>query len=798
MSPVSRLLRILVLALTGLLAAGPPALAAPPELRGRIQAALEVQGRHAPGLLGRAGVVAAGVGLGRDGEPVIRIFTEGTGRLDLPSHLEGVRVETRRSGRFYALRGPTCETEGDQICEPDERWPLPVPTGTSIGHPSITAGTIGARVTDGPQVFALSNNHVIAASNLATLGDEALAPGPFDGGSSALGDAIGTLHSFAPIVFCELWPLVCSFTNDFDAAIAISSPAELGFATPLGELGSQPGYGAPSSLLHSAYGVPDVIGDAGEDLSLLLGEPVQKYGRTTGLTQDVIDTVGMEADVCYDELCNQVGRFVDQIGINGPFSAGGDSGSLVVTDDGVRRSVGLLFAGSETDSIVSRIDKVLGHFQVEIDDGGAAEPVTDVAVQGIATPSFGLTGQTSQLTVTVRNLGTEPTPAFSLELADDLDTSLQVLPAPALAPAAQADVVFDWTPVALGVHTLTATALLGDDQPANDQNQETVSVFAEPPGVQLSLWKGQAHTFAWTQVTLPFDYGTEMVPICTPVYTVGGLGPLIARVRNATGSSFEVGLGRPWFLAFPGEDTSGEVQCMVVRAGVYDEPGFRLEAHRIEGFSSNDGGFVWNGEAQAYAQAYTAPVVLGQVVSTAALPGDTAGWTQFWARGATAFEPPSAASLFVGRHSGEDPAARPPETLVYAVFEAGTGDVEGRRFVAGVGPETIQGMEDAPPYDYALPTHLARATHAVATSAGMDGIEGAWPVLYGPPAFETDVLHLAMEEDWYFDPERMHPVEQVAYVVFGPLPSKCGLGMELALLAPLLGSLRRRRRSWAR
>ena len=56
-----------------------------------------------------------------------------------------------------------------------------MPIGVSTGHPAITAGTIGARVTDGTNVFALSNNHIYANSNNAAIGDSALQPGSIDG-----------------------------------------------------------------------------------------------------------------------------------------------------------------------------------------------------------------------------------------------------------------------------------------------------------------------------------------------------------------------------------------------------------------------------------------------------------------------------------------------------------------------------------------------------------------------------------------------------------------------------------------
>ncbi len=53
--------------------------------------------------------------------------------------------------------------------DPTSRFNRPVPIGVSTGHPAITAGTIGARVTDGVNVYALSNNHVYADENTAVL-----------------------------------------------------------------------------------------------------------------------------------------------------------------------------------------------------------------------------------------------------------------------------------------------------------------------------------------------------------------------------------------------------------------------------------------------------------------------------------------------------------------------------------------------------------------------------------------------------------------------------------------------------
>ncbi len=60
--------------------------------------------------------------------------------------------------------------------------------------------------------------------------------------------------------------------------------------------------------------------------------------------------------------------FDDQIQIYpAGFSAGGDSGSLIVTQAG-NNPVGLLFAGSDTTTFANRIDLVLKEFSVSIDD----------------------------------------------------------------------------------------------------------------------------------------------------------------------------------------------------------------------------------------------------------------------------------------------------------------------------------------------------------------------------------------------------------------------------------------------
>src|SRR5258705_809152 len=112
---------------------------------------------------------------------------ERRGVTGLPRMLDGIPVTQRVTGMLMAFSDPTQRQR-------------PAPMGFSVGHPAITAGTIGARVRDAlGRVYVLSNNHVLANSNGAVIGDPAYQPGPFDGGTAA--DQIATLSDFQTITF---------------------------------------------------------------------------------------------------------------------------------------------------------------------------------------------------------------------------------------------------------------------------------------------------------------------------------------------------------------------------------------------------------------------------------------------------------------------------------------------------------------------------------------------------------------------------------------------------------------------
>ena len=98
---------------------------------------------------------------------------------------------------------------------------------------------------------------------------------------------------------------------------------------------------------------------------------VKKFGRTTGQTKGTVAAVNAIVEVDYGAA--GLACFKDQIIITpGAFSAGGDSGALVVADSKGRsrddngKPVGLLFAGSIFSTIISPIDPILSHFKTSL------------------------------------------------------------------------------------------------------------------------------------------------------------------------------------------------------------------------------------------------------------------------------------------------------------------------------------------------------------------------------------------------------------------------------------------------
>jgi hypothetical protein len=318
---------------------GPPGLAQ----------AITAKEAHADELFGHDGVVGVGVGT-RDGKGIVVVLTARDGVVGIPRSLDGVEVVVQVSGPISALVATSASAKPG--VNPASYFDRPVPIGVSTGRADqCSAGTIGARVTNGSDVYALSANHVYANENDANVGDQIVQPGLYDAGKGnpllcldrySTDFNLGTLSDWSVITFD-------GSDNTVDAAIAQTTTGNLDDATP------SDGYGTPSSTT-----VP--VND------LEIGDPVQKYGRSTSLTQGTICILDLTVNVGYS---SGTAHFVDQIGVcggKGPFIKSGDSGSLLVTDDGNDNPVGLIFAsGVSNIAFANPIDDVLTALGVTID-----------------------------------------------------------------------------------------------------------------------------------------------------------------------------------------------------------------------------------------------------------------------------------------------------------------------------------------------------------------------------------------------------------------------------------------------
>ena len=218
-------------------------------------------------------------------------------------------VDIKYVGRIQKLETPTTLQK--------RRRPLVV--GCSIGHPKITAGTLGCFVKDRAtgEILILSNNHVLANENDAEEGDKIVQQGKLDGGRVS-SDTIGQLLRFVK--------LKKTGTNFVDCALSSIKASINSNPRKLGSFGNIAGLG------------PAVVVD---------GTDVRKVGRTTGETKGRVTAFELDNVVIEYDLGNL--RFDDQIEIEGAgsksFCDGGDSGSLIF--DKQLGAVALLFAGGD-------------------------------------------------------------------------------------------------------------------------------------------------------------------------------------------------------------------------------------------------------------------------------------------------------------------------------------------------------------------------------------------------------------------------------------------------------------------
>lgn len=215
----------------------------------------------------------------------------------------------------------------------------PVRMGTSGGqfndrsNAFCCGGTLGALVLRDGVMHILSNNHVVARSGSAAAGDDTVQPGLIDSGCS---------------------PNSSNIVGDF-----------AGNLVPLGTANVDAAISAARSNVDSTGAILDIGVPCPAIQAPTLNLPVMKSGRTTGFTTGTITSINTSVQIQYQKGCNSGKKFTisytNQI-VTTNMSAGGDSGSLTLSNDGTPNPVGLLFAGSSSATIHNPIQHVVNAF----------------------------------------------------------------------------------------------------------------------------------------------------------------------------------------------------------------------------------------------------------------------------------------------------------------------------------------------------------------------------------------------------------------------------------------------------
>ena len=275
----------------------------------------------------------------------------------VPRTLDGVETDVIETGKFYLL-GRT-----DRV--------RPASPGVSVGHYQVTAGTLGAVVTDnvsGGKVI-LSNNHILANitngnDGRAEVGDPILQPGRMDKGQLDT-DVIGELLRFVPLdrpvrdPSCPVAQaasrtatrLLRIFRKDYRVNFFKETEAEnlvdCAIAKPVRE----------DLITTSVIDLGEITG-VGE---VEFGQKVRKSGRTSGLTEGQVRATNITIRVNIDKEREAV--FADQV-MADLLSQPGDSGSIILDEN--NRAVGLLFAGSNNMTLFNRISNVMELLDISI------------------------------------------------------------------------------------------------------------------------------------------------------------------------------------------------------------------------------------------------------------------------------------------------------------------------------------------------------------------------------------------------------------------------------------------------
>lgn len=298
----------------------------------------------------------AGVGVeARDGNldvvlclrsPIVGVPPGASIEVDVPG-IGSISVGTRITGRFRPASFRSSQR--------------PVPPGFSIGPARFqsVSGTIGAVVhfdadPDQDHCFLLTCNHVVSFNGLGLdqgRDPSVLQPSASDAPSSVTADVIGTVVN-PPPPGCRLVPVSTTNPqiNAGDYALIEVSRRDLISPGPADDRMPRIAHAKP-------IGFSEFLTDHSQQKLL-------KIGRSTGFTSGTMASPSADFSTQYDnpDAFDLTCAFKNTILVKrqtgtGPFAEAGDSGALVVTEDG--SALGLVFALSDHgDVAICPLDKL--------------------------------------------------------------------------------------------------------------------------------------------------------------------------------------------------------------------------------------------------------------------------------------------------------------------------------------------------------------------------------------------------------------------------------------------------------
>ena len=267
---------------------------------------------------------------------------------------------------------------------------------------------------------------------------------------------------------------------------------------------------------------------------------------------------------------------------------------------------------------------------------------------------------------------------------------------------------------------------------------------------------------------------TNPVVVCTYNLPTAADGEAAIRINAAVGNSFEVRL-QPLNPPVPPLAPESDVYCLVAEETLPGDPpyslpgGLQFEAHTVLSTDTSGPDIIFGDDFNGTGEDVTAdiegsyanPLVLGQVMTE-----NDSGFSVFWSYNCLSrvFNPFQLnGQICVGKHTGQSNEFRADETLGFLVIETAAGNNNGIRYQALLGPDTVRGVDNGPPFNYAVNDDY---TFGAATISGMDGGDGGFAVLFGDVPVDGGLLGLAIDEESASDGERSHTTEQVAAWVF--------------------------------